>query len=108
MKKTTAVIAVLLVVLTLCCLTSCAKTLNGTYSDSLNVTSYTFSGSKVTYKASLLGIVSSREGSYTINTDSGEITLTFEGDSTISGTFTFSENKEENTITIGLLTYTKN
>ena len=122
-KKITKAVALVLVFSLLCiALVSCGKTLSGTYSatiggDTVGVkTSYKFSGSKVTITVggSVLGASTetSIEGTYEITEEDGAqfITLTFKsGDdaSKYSGKHTFAENKDNKTITIDGVVYTK-
>lgn len=122
-KKITRVIALALVFSFVCiALASCGKTLSGTYAaggEFLGTgakTSYTFSGSKVTIAVtgSFLGASSTKtfEGKYEITeADDGsmDITFTFEDADAkeYSGTFNFDEDKDAGTITIGIITYTK-
>lgn len=91
-------------------LTACAKTLSGTYkTDAVLGTyaSYTFSGSKVTFKSYLAGNeVASVSGKYEIDGDS--ITFTWDSSDTgdaLTGTKTFEET--EDGIKIGILTLKK-
>lgn len=67
--------------------------------------SYTFKGSKVTIKLTLLGTVTSFEGKYKVDGD--EITFTFEDDDAeeYSGTKTFEQGDDY--IKIGTFKYTK-
>lgn len=122
-KRITKAIALVLVFSLLCiALASCGKTLSGTYSatiggDTIGVkTSYKFSGSKVTITVggSLLGASTetSIDGTYEITEEDGAqfITFTFKsGDdaSKYSGKHTFAENKDNKTITIDGVVYTK-
>ncbi|MCQ2435733.1 MAG: hypothetical protein MJ101_02380 [Clostridia bacterium] len=126
MKKTIKLAVLVLAVFVLCAaITSCAQTLSGTYSNGADVklvsgsVSYTFTGKKVTIKATV-GIIGfekemTYEGKYEIGTfddGSGKITFTFEtnsddGVSEYSGEHRFSQNKDAGTITIDGLTYKK-
>ncbi len=124
MKTLTRVLALALTLCLVFVLVSCGKTLSGTYSTEAGLGglvggkhSYTFSGSKVTVTASttLLGNTTTKEykGTYEINEaedGSMTITITFE-DSDASeysvSSKTFKEDKDAGTITIGLITYTK-
>ncbi len=126
MKNLARVLALVLVVATLCLtLASCGKTLSGTYTAEAGLgglvggkTSLKFSGSKVTLAVTgtLLGSSSTTEyeGTYEIKeADDGSMTITFEfkdnnsDTKDFSGTKTFSEDKDAGTIKIGLITYTK-
>lgn len=124
MKTLKRVMALALVVVMVFALVSCGKTLSGTYVAGGDLaglagakTAYTFSGSKVTVSVTttLLGNSSTTEyeGTY-------EITEAEDGSMTISMTFedndaskyevsskVFKEDKDAGTITIGLITYTK-
>ena len=118
-KKITKAVALVLVFSLVCiALASCGKTLSGTYSatlggDVLGVkTSYKFSGSKVTITVLGASTETSIEGTYEITEEDGAqfITLTFKsGDdaSKYSGKHTFAENKDNKTITIDGVVYTK-
>ena len=114
---------VLVVALMAVALTSCATKLSGTYSGEIGLgslagakASYKFSGSKVTLTVTttLLGAQSStrHDTTYEITkADDGteSIKLTF-GDadaSSYSGSFSFAQNKDAGTISIGGVTYTK-
>ena len=113
MKKilSTVLVCVLMVCM-IFSLASCAKTLSGTYTDGLNITTYTFSGNKVTVSAPIVGEF---EGTYSIaeNEDGKlEITLDFgdeEDAGKYAGTFAFSEGEEDGKsyIKIGIAQYTK-
>ena len=124
MKKLTKVLALAIVVAMVCvALASCGKTLSGTYTAGGDLaglagakTSYTFSGSKVTVSVTttLLGSqkTTEYEGKYEIKeADDGSMTITFtfenEDAKEYKGEYKFAENKDEKTITIGLVTYTK-
>ncbi len=105
-------------------LVSCGKTLSGTYTaggDLLGIaggkTSYTFSGSKVTVTTTTTVLGNSKtneyEGKYEI-TEAADgtmtITMTFESEDASEynvSSKTFKEDKEAGTITIGVVTYTK-
>ncbi len=124
MKTLKKVLALSLVLCLVFALVSCGKTLSGTYSAGGDIgglvgggSSYTFSGSKVTVTVSTTILGSTKtveyEGTY-------EITEAADGSMTISMTFEdadaksysvnnqkFVENKDAGTITIGLVTYTK-
>ena len=120
MKKVLALVLALSLVFVL---VSCGKTLSGTYTaggDLLGLAggkvSYTFSGSKVTVStsSSFLGSTKTSEykGEYEIiEAEDGSMTIkfTFEDSeaSEYTGTKTFKEDKDAGTITIGLVTYTK-
>ena len=120
MKKVLALVLALSLVFVL---VSCGKTLSGTYTASGDLlglaggkVSYTFSGSKVTVSktTSFLGNSKTTEydGKYEITeADDGTMSIkfTFEDSdaSEYNGTKTFKENKDAGTITIGLITYTK-
>ena len=127
MKKTVKIIAALLVItMAVLALASCSKMLSGTYSASGSLlglagakTSYTFSFNKVTVTSTteVLGSSSTKEyvGTYEIKeaTDgTQQITMTFTDSdaSSYSGTYSFSQGKNESgvaTITIAGATYTK-
>ncbi len=123
MKTLKRISALALVLCMVFALVSCGKTLSGTYTAGGDIgiagakTSYTFSGSKVTVNVTttLLGSSNTKtyEGTY-------EITEAEDGTMTISMSFedgdaseysvsskTFKEDKDAGTITIGLVTYTK-
>ena len=125
MKKIAKVLSLVLVAAMVCVLfASCAKTISGTYVAGGDLgglagakTAYTFSGSKVTVTVTttLLGNSSVKEykGTYAINeaTD-GSMTITMEFEDSDASDYTvtnkvFKEDKEAGTITIGLITYTK-
>ncbi|MBQ8345330.1 MAG: hypothetical protein IJY42_03580 [Clostridia bacterium] len=117
MKKTLRIVALAMVAVMLClCLASCGKKLSGTYENDATalgtgvVTTYEFSGSKVTLTVTtkLAGAKTGEvvlEGTYTIEDD--EITFEFEGDEEdaekYSTTYDFKE--DEDSITIGVVTY---
>ena len=123
MKKLTKVLALAVVVAMLClALASCGKTLSGTYTAELDVaiagakTSYTFSGSKVTVTktANVFGAqkTTEYEGKYEIvEAKDGSMTIkfTFEDSDAkeYTGEYSFAEDKDAKTITIGIVTYTK-
>ena len=119
MKKVLALILALSLVFVL---VSCGKTLSGTYTAGGDIgiagakTSYTFSGSKVTVSVtgSFLGssTTTEYEGEYEIiEAEDGTMSIkfTFEDEDAkeYTGTKTFKEDKEAGTITIGIVTYTK-
>ena len=124
MKKFVRILALTLVAVMLCAtLASCAK-VSGAYYAELDVAlakvkvTYDFSGSKVTLTvdSSVLGQNASKsyEGKYEITEKEDgkmEITFTFadENDDTKSygGTHAFAIDKENDTITIGVVTYKK-
>ncbi len=118
------VLALSLVLCLVFALASCGKTLSGTYTASTGSflgtgadASYTFSGSKVTVTktVSLLGQskTTEYEGKYEINEaadGSMTITMTFEDKDASEYSVSnqkFTEDKDAGTITIGLITYTK-
>ena len=125
MKKIAKVLSLVLVVAMVCVLfASCGKTLSGTYAAGGDLgglagakTSYTFSGSKVTVTVTttLLGNSSVKEykGTYEINeAEDGSMTITMEFEDSEASDYrvtnkTFKEDKDAGTITIGLITYTK-
>ena len=97
-------------------LASCGKILNGKYTDSLGVTTYEFSGSKVTITYEILGFTKSVEGKYKVaENDEGEMTITFTFESSeedaedYAGEFAFAEGSENGAdyIKIGGVKYTK-
>ena len=115
MKKTTKIIALALVLVTLVCvLASCGKKLSGEYyvgdkEFTKSYTSYTFKGSKVKVEVYALGnkvTGDSFEAKYSIK--DGEITFTWEdadgNEKTNTQTF---EELEDGSIKIGLIKYTK-
>ena len=125
MKIMKKVLAFTLVIAMVFALVSCGgKKLSGTYTaggDLLGLaggnTSYTFSGNKVTVAvtASLFGVskTTEYEGTYAIaeaSDGSMTISMTFEdsdaSEYTVSN-ISFKEDKNAGTITIGLITYTK-
>ena len=94
-------------------LASCGKMLNGKYQDPTGVTTYEFSGSKVTLTVALLG-THTYEGTYKIaENDEGKMTITFTFESedaeNHSGEATFSEGSENDVefIKIDGIKYTK-
>jgi hypothetical protein len=122
MKKTILkVITLFLATITLVCtLTSCAKRISGSYSNSLNILgqsweiTYTFKGSKVeaVSKLTLAGSINTEtaKGKYEIiENEDGTLEITFdfeeETDMFTDGTFTFEEG--EDFIQIGGYTYNK-
>lgn len=124
MKTFKRVLALALAAVMVLALVSCAKTLSGTYVAGGDLggiagakTAYTFSGSKVTVTitATLLGSSSTTkyEGTYEITeAEDGSMTISmsFEDDDASGYEVTnkvFKEDKDAGTITIGLLTYTK-
>lgn len=110
MKKVLALVLALSLVFVL---VSCGKTLSGTYSTGELLgtgATYTFKGSNVTVTAKVLGFEKSYEGKYEIFKDDNgaeKIKFTFENNDAkeYAGTFSFSEG--DDTITIGMITYTK-
>ena len=120
MKKTIRIVALMLVlVMSVCALASCGKKLSGEYAASvgdLAGTSYTFKGSKVTIKYTVLGFEKTIEGEYEITTNDDDkevIIFTFGDDAEdadkYEGEFAFAEGKEGDTeyIKIGGAKYTK-
>ena len=119
MKRSVKVLALVMVALMLClALTACGKKLSGEYvldatiAGSGAVTTYAFSGSKVTItvETKLLGSITDTfevEGKYSIEDD--KITFEFEdeddGAKKYNGSFDFAET--ETGIKIGLLEYKK-
>lgn len=115
MKKSIRTLALFLCAVLVCTsLAACGeKKLSGTYKALTAGTgaAYTFDGDKATVDIMVLGaVVTSFTGTYELNDARNKITFYF-GDTTsddaknYSGTFDFSEG--ENTLTIGMLTYTK-
>ena len=123
MKKFARVLALALVVVTLCAtLASCGK-VSGAYKAELDLflakTTVTydfgaFGKVTVTLVGELLGKSETRtyEGKYEItenDDDTMDITFTFEDENddtkSVSGTYDFEIDKENNTIKIGLITY---
>ncbi len=110
MKNSAVKIAALAIVISALAvsLASCGW-LSGKYEASLLGQSvcYTFKGSNVTIDITLLGTVTSLEGKYKIDGD--KITLTFNNEeddaSSYEGTYTFE--KGEDYIKIGVVKYTK-
>lgn len=121
MKKFTKVISLALVlVMALAVLASCGTKLSGTYSLTVAgiTTSYKFSGSKVTLtvKQTLLGESEETfKGTYKITKDDDGnqiIEFTFKDkdgkdSEKYSTKSAFSQNKDDKTITIGVVTYKK-
>ncbi len=125
MKTLKRVLALSLVLCLVFALVSCGgKKLSGTYSAGGNLgglaganASYTFSGSKVTVTKSVTVLGQSKvteyEGTYEIKeAEDGTmtITMTFEDKDASEYSVTnqkFTENKDAGTITIGIVTYTK-
>ena len=116
MKKILSlVLALTLVFCMLCTLTSCKKTLEGTYRDASGITVYEFSKKAVTLRVEVFGVgVQSFEGTYKINENKGgEMTITFDFTSEeaegYTGEFDFSEVSEngEDYISIGVIRYNK-
>jgi len=121
MKKFIRSLSLVLVVVTLCLsLASCAKSVSGAYTAKVEILgqsveeTYTFGAfGKVTrtHKATVLGSVKTTEteGKYKIekNGDAMEITLTFENDEgeKVENTYTFEKGEEY--IKIGLVEYKK-
>ena len=70
-------------------LASCGKILNGKYSDALGITTYEFSGSKVTITYEILGFTKNIEGKYKVaENDEGEMTITFTFENSLLRSFT--------------------
>ena len=94
--------AILVCVLLVGCvvgMASCGKKLSGKYSDAAGVTTYEFSGSKVTLTVSILG-TKTYEGEYSIEeNDEGKQVITFtfgeEADDKYSGNFVLVEGEED-------------
>ena len=119
MKKIVSVMLVcVLLVGTLLSLTSCGKTLTGTYKSELNMgiaatsTTYEFGiFGKVTCTINSFGSESVLEGEYEFNDAGDKITLTFENDEGVkeSNTYDFSSGEEDGVkyIKIGIVKYTK-
>ena len=115
--KALKITSVVLVAVMLCaCLAGCGYTLNGTYETLGGTVSFIFKGNKVTFKAvSLIGTVTTFDGTYKIDEEAGTITFTWDTETEddteavedYNGTLEFSENKEEGTIKIGIFTFTK-
>ena len=112
MKKTfvKAMAMALALVTVICLLASCGTKLSGTYEAKALGTgaSFTFKGSSVTIKLSVIGFSGDGvEGKYEIKDD--QITFTFESDDSsvkeYNGTFDFE--KGEDYIKIGVVKYTK-
>ncbi|GEM_PF-553519 len=116
MKKMVRILAVAMVtVLLSLALVSCGGP-SGTYGDKSGLAGvqYTFSGSKVTVTAAVLGFEKSFEGTYKMGKDdegNKTITFTFESDdaSAYSGTLSYGEGKDDNGsfITLGGVSYYK-
>ena len=107
-----------IIIATIFTLTSCEEQLSGVYvNDALGTeTSYNFRGDKVTVTVTttLLGNVISKayEGEYEITRTDGRtdiIDFDFDSDKAAlyDGEKTFSENKDDGTVTIGGIEYTK-
>lgn len=100
MKKFVALMLVCLLTVGIALtLTSCG--LSGTYKDSLGVTTYKFSGSKVTLTVKVGPVETSFNGKYSLGKDDDgnkTITFTFEGEGSdkYSGTVSFGEGKDDN------------
>ena len=116
MKKIVSTVLVCVLLLsTMLALVSCGKMLSGTYADELTgLTSYTFSGNKVTVKAGAGNYTKSVEGTYEIKeNDEGKevIVFTFDSDDgeKYEGEYAFVEGKEGDKvyIKIGLFKYIK-
>jgi uncharacterized lipoprotein YehR (DUF1307 family) len=119
MKKTLRIVALVLVLaMSVCVLASCGKKLSGEYvaGGDFAGTSYTFKGSKVTIKYTVLGFEKTIEGEYEITTNDDDkevIIFTFGDDAEdadkYEGEFAFAEGKEGDTeyIKIGIAKYTK-
>lgn len=123
MKRTTKIIALALAAVIVCgILVSCSTMLSGVYSGELGGSilggkaSYNFKGSKVTITVTVtvLGTSNSTsyDGAYEITAaDDGtqSITFTFADAEAkeYSGTYSFTQNKDAKTITIGGVTYSK-
>lgn len=119
MKKTLRIVALVLVLaMSVCVLASCGKKLSGEYAAGGDFagTSYTFKGSKVTIKYTVLGFEKTIEGEYEITTNDDDkevIIFTFGDDAEdadkYEGEFAFAEGKEGDTeyIKIGIAKYTK-
>lgn len=98
MKTFVKVMAVTLVVIMLVSvLGACANKLSGTYESNLG-TSLTFKGDKITYKLGAFEV----EGTYEIDGDEIKLSLP---NTPINGTFNFE--KDGDTITIGVFSFTK-
>lgn len=109
MKKTVIKLTALamVVIMMAAVLASCGGP-SGEYEASLlgQSVSYTFKGSKVTIKATILGTVTTFEGKYKIADD--EITITMndkDGSDSYGGTYTFE--KGDDYVKIGGIQYTK-
>ena len=109
MKK---ILCVALVVIVMMSLVACGMKLKGEYRTEEafgSYVSYTFSGNKVTVKTFVVGVKALElEGTYEINKDGNEITITYDGDDkaednedVVSGTQSFE--KGDGYIKIGSL-----
>lgn len=120
MKKSIRFIALALAVLSVMLVfASCGKKLSGTYTGKADLfglagasVTYKFSGKKVTITstASILGQekTETKTAKYAITEkDDGTMSITFTYDDGKSDTQIFKENKENKTITIGIVTLTK-
>ena len=117
MKKIVSLVVVsVMLVGMLFALTSCGKTLSGSYTDGLHITTYAFSGKKVTVTIdNLVGADTVIEGTYEITEDEDGkyITFTFEGeedDEDYEGKHVLSEGTEDGKdyIKIDFVKYYKN
>lgn len=112
-----AFVVCLLLVSCVFAFTACGAMISGEYKDALNVTTYKFSGNKVTITVdNIIGEDTVLEGKYSIEKDEEDnrtITFTFESTEEdaddYSGTFSFKEGEEEGKkyIQIGLFKYYK-
>ena len=117
MKKVISTILVCALLLTAVFALAGCKTISGEYQDALSITTYKFSGSKVTITIdNIIGEDTVIEGKYSIEKneeDQWEITFTFEGEEDgddYAGTFSFAEGETEEGdkyIQIGLVKYFK-
>ena len=120
MKKITKVLALVLVLSMVCVIfASCGKTISGKYQLDVRVagtgavTTYEFSGSKYTctVETYLLGSLTNTEtseGTYEIvETESGTLQISFTKKGAESASTPVAFEEGENTIKIGILTYTK-
>ena len=117
MKKILSTVVVCVLLLSCVLAFAGCKTISGEYTDALSITTYKFSGSKVTITIdNIIGEDTVIEGKYSIDKNEEgdfEITFTFEGEDDgeeYAGTFSFSEGKEENGtkyIKIAGIKYTK-
>ena len=119
MKKFTKIIAIVLVLTTLVCVfASCGKKLSGKYSGELNIgiasykVTYNFSGSKVTVTQTSSNIITGSStsevtGKYEITeSDNGmEITFTFDSESDVAKSATYSFEEGEGYIKINGIKY---